>query len=378
MWNYRLLFRIDFRVLPLIFALMVISLLIISAHSTASLADLTDETAFTPVVRKQIQFFFLGTAVFIFFAGFDYNKLREMTWLLYALMIVSLIGLFFTDPIQRVQRWYRIPIINFGFQPSEAAKLIVVIALSWYLERRKHQARSWSTAIRALILIGVPFVLILKQPDLGTALVLLPIALVMFYFGDLHPGVVRTMIWVGGIALVGIACIFLGVVSPDDIRPYATKVLKSYQLDRLDPNTHQQKAAAIAIALGGMTGSGWRKSEFTGGGWLPTPYTDSVFPAFGEEFGFIGLFCLLAIYYALIHFSFQVTAVATDSFGRLLSAGLTVYLAVHVLINIGMMSGFFPITGIPLVLISYGGTSTLVTMAALGMLQSIYCRRFMF
>ena len=127
-----------------------------------------------------------------------------------------------------------------------------------------------------------------------------------------------------------------------------------------------------------MGGTGWKKSEFAGGGWLPTPYTDSAFASFGEEFGFIGLLFLMVLFYALIYFSFQVTAVVKDDFGRLLSAGISVYLAMHILVNIGMMCGFLPITGVPLILITYGGSSVISTMMALGILQSIYIRRFMF
>lgn len=378
MWSYRFLNRIDFRAIPVILALMGISLLVISAYSVETTADsFHDEVSFfTPMVRKQIQWFLFGWVIFLFCAGLDYNKLREWTWILYGVMILMLVGLFFTPAIQNVHRWYRLPFMN--FQPSESAKLIVVIALSWFLERRKLLSYEWSTVFSALLIVGVPFILILKQPDLGTALVLFPIALVMFYFGNLRPSAVRAMSWMGGVALFFVALIFLGVISHEDLRPYATKVLKNYQFDRLDPNTHHQKTAATAIALGGLTGTGWRKSEFTGGGWLPTPYTDSVFPAFGEEFGFVGLVILLILFYALIYFSFQVSAVAKDHFGRLLSAGITVYLAMHILVNIGMMSGFLPITGVPLVLVSYGGTSILATMAALGLLQSVYSRRFMF
>jgi len=378
MWNYRSLSRIDLRVVPVILILMLISLLVISAFSVEKTFDITEASFFTPMVQVQLRWFLMGWGVFFFCAGFDYNKLREWTWILYALMLFALVGLFFTDAIQRVNRWYRIPFINMSLQPSEAAKLVVVIALSWFLERRKLQMHDWGTVFWAAVIVGIPFILILKQPDLGTALVLFPIALVMFYFGDLRPVVVRGMIWFGAIGLVIISLIFLGVLSHEDVRPYATKILKSYQFDRLDPNTHHQKAAATAIALGGISGTGWRKSEYTGGGWLPTPYTDSVFPSFGEEFGLIGIVILMSLFYALLYFSFQVTAVAKDHFGRLLSAGITVYLAMHILVNIGMMTGFFPITGVPLVLVSYGGTSILATMAALGFLQSIYSRRFMF
>ncbi|MGK5594299.1 MAG: FtsW/RodA/SpoVE family cell cycle protein [Parachlamydiaceae bacterium] len=376
MWNSQSLKRIDFRVVPIIILLMMISLLVISANTMP--AHEVEESFFTPAVKRQIQGFVLGTGVFLFLTSFDYNKLREWTWILYLLMLMALIGLFFTDPIQRVQRWYKIPLIGMNFQPSEYAKLIVVISLSWFLERRKTQAESLSTAVLAGLIVGVPFLLILKQPDLGTALVLFPITLVMFYIGGVHPKVVRSMSILGTLILIMVALIFSGVISHEELRPYATKVLKEYQFERLDPNTHHQKAAITAIAIGGLTGSGWHSSAFTGGGFLPAPYTDSVFPAFGEEFGFLGLVCLLALFYALLYFSFQVTAVAKDHFGRLLSAGITVYLAMHILVNIGMMCGLLPITGVPLVLITYGGSSSLATMTALGILQSIYSRRFMF
>lgn len=378
MWSSRYLTRLDFRVIPVILGLMLISLLVISSYTTDPSSDHTEEVFLTPVVRTQIQWFVIGSIVYVICAGFDYNKLREWTWILYALMIVSLVGLFFTDSIQRVHRWYRIPFLNASFQPSECAKFIVVITLSWFLERRRALASSWSTAFYAGIIVGIPFILILKQPDLGTALVLFPITLVMFYFGDLRPSIIKWMTIGAGCALVLVAVIFLGILPHETLRPYATKVLKDYQFDRLNPATHHQKAATTAIALGGLTGTGWHKSEFSGRGWLPAPYTDSVFPAFGEEFGFLGLLLLMVLYYALIYFSFQVTAVAKDPFGRLLSAGVTVYLAMHILVNIGMMCGFLPITGVPLILVTYGGSSVLSTMMALGILQSIYSRRFMF
>lgn len=378
MWNYRYLSRIDFRVIPVMMALMVISLLVVSSYSLESTSGSLEEPFLTSMAKVQLRWFVIGFAVFFAVAAFDYNKLREWTWLLYSLILVMLFGLFFTDPIQNVQRWYRIPLINFNFQPSEIAKLVTVITLSWFLERRHSQSTAFGTAFFGGIIVLVPFLLILKQPDLGSALVLFPITLVMFYFGGVHPFVVKAMAWSWCVMLLLVACIFLGFISHEDIRPYATKVLKEYQFDRLNPNTHHQKAAATAIALGGLFGQGWRSGEYTGGGWLPAAYTDSVFPAFGEEFGFFGLLLMLALFYALVYFSFQVTAVASNQFGRLLSAGVSVYLAMHILLNIGMMVGFLPITGVPLVLVTYGGSSIISTMLALGILQSIYSRRFMF
>lgn len=377
MWSYRVLSRIDFRVIPIIAGLMLISLIVIASH-TGGDTDGLEDVFFTPEVSKQLRWFIIGWGVFFLTAGFDYNKLREWTWILYVIMLLLLIGLFFTTSIQRVHRWYRLPFIGISFQPSEYAKLIVVITLSWYLEKRKAFSTDWSTAFYACLIIGIPFILILKQPDLGTALILFPIALVMFYFGDIRPSVVRVMSFLGGGVLIFVALVFLGVLAHEDIRPYATKVLKDYQFDRLNPNTHHQKAATTAIAIGGLTGTGYKQSEYASGGWLPFAHTDSVFPAFGEEFGFLGLLLLLVLFYALLYCSFQITAVTVDPFGRLLSAGVTVYLAMHILANAGMMSGMLPITGVPLVLVTYGGSSILSTMTALGILQSIYSRRFMF
>jgi rod shape determining protein RodA len=378
MWSYRYLSRLDFRLIPLMLGLMVISLLIVSSFTLEPNLDLIEEPFLTPIAKQQLRWFGIGFVVFLAVAGFDYNKLREWTWLLYGLILFLLGGLFFTDSIQNVHRWYRIPFINATFQPSECAKLVVVITLSWFLERRQSQASSWNTAFCGGLIAGIPFLLILKQPDLGTALVLFPITLVMFYFGGVRSGVIKCMTVLGLAALVMVGVLFLNIIPHEEMRPYATKFLKDYQFDRLDPNTHHQRAAAIAIALGGLTGKGWRSSEFSGGGWLPAAYTDSVFPAFGEEFGLIGLLVMLALFYALIYCSFQVTAVAANPFGRLLSAGISVYLAMHVLVNCGMMIGFLPITGVPLVLVTYGGSSIIATMIALGILQSIYSRRFMF
>lgn len=378
-WNYRTLYRIDLRVVPLILALMVISLLIISATDPVTVFATHGEVGFlTPKVLSQLQRFVVGWAVFLLFAGMDYNKLREWAWVLYIGMVIALVGLFLVPAIQNVHRWYRVPLIGVSIQPSEYAKLIMVISLSWFLERSRLAAHTWRTVFQAGLIVLVPFLLILKQPDLGTALVLCPISLMMFYLGNVHPKMIRILMIGGLCALLMMLTIFLGIVSHEELRPYALKVLKEYQYERLDPHNHHQQASLTAIGVGGLFGRGWRSSDFTGHGWLPYGYTDSVFSAFGEEFGLVGLFVLLVIFYSLIYVSFQVTAVAKDHFGRMLSAGVTVYLAMHMLMNIGMMCGLLPITGVPLILVSYGGSSVFVTMAALGILQSVYTRRFMF
>lgn len=377
-WSLHQIRRIDLKMILVILSIMIIGLIVISIIPHSEMADPLNEPFFTPLVKSQIKWYVIGWGVYFFMAGFDYNKLREWAWILYVIMIVSLIGLFFTHPIQNVYRWYRIPGLGFDIQPSEIAKLIVVIALSWYLERKKNDSRSLKTVLGSGIIVGIPFLLILKQPDLGTALILYPMSLVMFYFADIHPIVIKLMSIMGIIALTLVLLIFLGVLPHEDLRPIATSLVKDYQYERLNPNTHHQRAASTAIALGGIFGKGWRAGAFTGGGWLPAAYTDSVFSNFGEHYGLCGLIFLLALFYSLIYFSFRASLVAKDSFGKLLAAGLAVYLAMHILINIGMMCGLLPITGVPLILVTYGGSSVITTMAALGILQSIYSQRFMF
>ena len=374
MWDHKYLLRIDFRLIFIVLSLMAISLLVISSTTM----DPTTDEVLTVYVKNQMQWFFLGSLLFIFFAGIDYHKYLQWSWLLYLLIVFLLLGLFFTKPIVSVHRWYRLPLINIGVQPSEYTKLILVLCLGWFLEKKGREVSNISTALQIGLIVGIPFILILKQPDLGTALVLYPITLIMCYFGKVHHFFIKIGSYMGIGTLLVVALFFSGGVSHEKMKPYFLHFMKEYQYERLNPKSYHQQAAITSIAAGGVTGSGWNKSEFASRQWLPAAHTDSVFSVFGEEFGLIGLLFLLFLFYCLIYCSMQVVAVAKDHYGRLLSSGIAVYLTMHILVNIAMMCGFFPISGVPLLLVSYGGSSTVTTMAALGVLQSVYTRRFMF
>lgn len=376
-FDAKFLQKLDFKILPIIFCLMIISLMVISS-ATAEIRGVEEEVYLTREVASQIRSFVIGLFAYFFFTYLDYRKLRSYAWPLYFIMILSLLGLFFTSPIQNVHRWYRIPFIPFALQPSEFAKVISIIMLSYFLEKNKERARQFSTFCKAALIMVVPFILIYKEPDLGTALVLLPMMHVMFYFGGIHPKIILTMNIILCLGVSFVVLMFTGILSHEGMKPILTKVMKEYQYERLNPDTYHQRAGMTAIALGKVTGSGWHKSEFTSKKWLPFGYSDSVYCVFVEEFGCIGGFLLLGLFFALIYFSFQVTAVAGEDFGRLLSAGIGVYISMHVIINIGMMVGLLPITGVPLILVTHGGSSVLSTMIALGILQSIYTRRYVF
>ena len=378
MWSLRRFAYIDFRVVLIVAALQALGVVTIASYSHSLLTESDPTSFFLPAVKSQMEWIFLGWGLFFFFALFDYAKLREWAWIIYALSVIALLGLFFTDPIVRVQRWYRIPFLGVGFQPSEYTKLAMIVALSWFLERRAHLVGSLSTLFSAGLIVGIPFFLILKQPDLGTATVLYPMTLVILFFGGISKSVIKSLCLPGAVVVATVGLLFSGAISYESLKPHLEGVLKEYQCERLNPETHHQKAAQTSLALGGVFGAGWRQGEYWRGGSLPAPYTDSIFSAFGEEFGLFGVSCVLSLFYFLIFCCFQTSASAKDPFGRLISAGVAVYIAVHVLINVGMVAGCFPITGVPLPLMSYGGSSMVTTMMALGITESVYSRRFMF
>lgn len=371
--------RIDFRLIPIILALMGISLLVISANTTSENPSENFLGSFlTPQVIKQIQFFGMGWVAFFICASLDYRKLKDWAWILYGIVILALLGLFLTTAVKDVHRWYRLPFIQMSLQPSDFAKPITVFAMSWFLERYRKNMSSLRKTLYAGAISFIPFTLIFKQPDLGTALIFYPVSLALLYVANGHRRLLQIMTIGAAFGLGLILIVFLDILPYESIKPYASLVLKEYQFKRLNPHTYHQDNAVVAIAIGGISGVGWKKSTYTARGWLPEPHTDSVFPAFGEEFGLLGLSLILVLFYLLIHCCFQVAFSAQDEFGRLVAIGISVYLATHVVVNIGMMSGLLPITGFSLVMVSYGGSAVISTMGALGILQSIYSRRFMF
>lgn len=377
MWQYRLFNRLDFRTIPILLGIMCISLLVIGS-TTMEVDKEYASWLSMPFVRNQCKRFAIGLVFYLFFAGLDYRRLRQFAYPGYFIMLLLLIGLFFTTSIRHVHRWYQIPGLAMAFQPSDFAKLMMVIMLSSFLERESLNVASKKTFFMAMALSAPPFLLILKQPDLGSALVLMAMTIGMLYFGGANPFLVRVTSLLSFAVLALSVAVFLGFIPFEKASSVASKVLKEYQVERFNPKSYHHESAKISLALGKITGSGLGKSVYMGRKYLPAACTDSVFPAFVEEFGLIGAIVMLLLLFGLIFCSFQTTAVAKDHFGQVLAAGISVYLTVHVIINIGMMCGFLPITGVPLLLVSYGGSSVMFTMSALGILQSIYIRRFMF
>ena len=219
MWNLRYLYRIDFRMIPILLGLMTISLLVI-ATTTCDAPFGGENLFFTHYVKNQLKWFGIGAVAYLALALFDYRRLREWAWIAYVGSILLLLGLFFTASILKVHRWYRIPIIHMMVQPSECTKLALVLTLSWFLEKKGQAVSRWSTCMQAFAIVLPPFLLILKQPDLGSALVLLPMTLGMFYFGGIHRRVVAALVGIGMIALGAVLVNFFRVCLARENAPH--------------------------------------------------------------------------------------------------------------------------------------------------------------
>jgi rod shape determining protein RodA len=324
----------------------------------------------TPVYIRQGYFFLMGFCAFIFLISFDYQELHFWNYPFYVLIVVLLIFVFFAGAeAGGAQRW-----INFGFfklQPSEPAKLMLVITLaSFYSRKEVVDGYSITQLVMPVLFTAVPFVLILLQPDLGTALMLGIIFVSMTVFVKLR---LSTYLIMGGMAVV------LGVFAWE-------KVLKPYQKQRIqtlfspdnDPMGHgyQVLQSKIAIGSGGMFGKGYLEGTQGHLHFLPERHTDFAFSVWGEEWGFAGSLIFLGIYFLMLFWGLYVAMEAKDRFGVLLAYGVVILIFWQAVINLLMILGFLPVVGIPLPLVSYGGSSLLTTMLGLGILMNVRMRRF--
>jgi rod shape determining protein RodA len=269
--------------------------------------------------------------------------------------------------VSGARRWIHVG--PFTVQPSELFKLIFIITLAWALTSARGERLSRAALVGTFVLLGVPFLLVVKQPDLGTALVLVPV------LGATLVGLGLRMKVLGGLALGSVA-----------LMPLAWFVLKPYQRDRLlvyldpfrDPlgTAYNVIQAKIAIGSGQLLGKGIGGATQSRLAFLPERHTDFIFAVFAEMWGFLGCLVLIVAYALLVLRGFEIAAGTRETRGRILALGVTSVFAVQILINIGMVTGLLPIVGIPLPLMSYGGSSMVVSLTALGLLISIRMRQF--
>lgn len=313
----------------------------------------------------------VGIALMLGLARIDYSRFRELRVGLYTFIIASVALVFVLGNATRgSKRWIELPF--FTFQPSELAKLLLMLALAGFVIDRVRRTSDWQRTARLLLIGLIPAALVLMQPDLGTALVLGVIALAVLFVA----GIGWTHFAALG-ALAAAAIAFVLVLAP----AVGIDVLQDYQQERLtsflnpsdDPgdSSYQTNQALIAIGAGGKTGRGDEATQ-TSNDFLPEHHTDFVFAAVGERFGFVGAAFVLSLYALLIWRALRIMTLSKNLYGSMIAGGIAAMLMFQVFVNVGMNLAIMPVTGITLPLMSFGGSSALVTFMAIGVLQSIY------
>ncbi|KTE92167.1 rod shape determining protein RodA [Desulfitobacterium sp. LBE] len=382
MLDRRMLKNLDFLFILFVFLLLGTSLLI---QSTASYNIYESQ----PFRLLKIQSVWIATGLILctVIALFDYQKLRRFSWWIYAFNIALLLAVFaFGEEAKGAQRW--IPVTSTqNIQPSEFAKLFIIVTFADFLSKRQGKLNRFRDFIPPFLYILIPMLLIVKQPDLGTALVFVAILIGMMFVAGANPWKFGGLI-VGGILIVAFA---LWVHFAEDLPgwlQFAKAIplpLHDYQLQRLtvflDPaadisgDGYQIIQSIWAIGSGGFWGKGYRQGTQAQLDFLPEHHTDFIFSVVGEEFGFIGTITLLFCFLIFLLRAVNIGMKAKDVYGTLVAAGIVSMFTFHILVNVGMTSGIMPVTGIPLPLISYGGSAMWANLMAIGVLLSINIRR---
>ncbi len=328
----------------------------------------------SPLYLKQAGWVGLGLVVMAAVALIDYHTLARHAYVGYGAIIILLVAVLVIGRVgMGAQRWISLGVVD--VQPSELAKLVLIVVLARYCADQTVQGGLGpSQLVVPLLLVLVPIALILKQPDLGTGLTLLAISLAMILLVGIR---YQSIVWV---ALVGLM-----------LFPFAWHVfwnsLRGYQRDRLltfvnpssDPlgTGYHVIQSKIAIGSGGFWGKGFLGSTQSQLKFLPEGHTDFIFAVFAEEWGFIGVVVLFALYGFVLYWIMETAYKAKDRLGAFLAVGVTAMVVFSLVVNIGMTLGIMPVVGVPLLLMSYGGSSTLTVFAALGLVLNVRLRRFM-
>ena len=345
--------------------------LLLCAMSVLEVHSATVHTKFASFGTKQVLFIGAGLVGMFVLAKIDYHRLIDWSPWFYGIFVVSLVAVkVIGHKALGARRWIAVGPIQ--FQPSEWVKLVLILAVARYIANIGGRNLTWTEIFKAFGLVGVPMILVLVQPDLGTTLTYAPILIAGLFLGGINLRQSLILITVGA-ALVG------GVWS-------SSKILKPYQKARLtsfinpgnDPRGagYQVLQSEIAVGSGGIWGKGLEKGTQTQGYFLPIPYTDFIFAAFSEEHGFVGAFFILLLYFLILMRLIQNAQTAADLPGSLIIMGIVAVLTFQIAVNVGMVIGLMPVTGIPLPLMSYGGSSVLFTFLALGVAMNVRMRRF--
>jgi len=323
-------------------------------------------------VERQAIYAVIGLVAAGVLARVDYSRLRDLRYGIYAFLIGSNLLVYALATATRgSRRWIELPF--FQFQPSEFGKALLVVSLAAFLTERARRLGQRETTARIMLIALAPAILVIGQPDLGTGMVYVAIAVTMLFVAGTP---LRHLAALAGLAAIAVTVVL--VVAP----AVGVEVLKPYQVQRLtgfvnpsnDPRnqTYQINQSLIAIGSGQKSGRGIEGATQTGLNFLPEHHTDFIFAVVGEQYGFVGAAVVLSLYAMLLWRALRILTLAKNLYGTLVAAGIAAVLGFQVFVNVGMTIGIMPITGVPLPLMSYGGSSVLVTFICLGLLQSIH------
>ena len=329
----------------------------------------TLNTEFVGAYGQHVVWLLLGLVLFWTVSIFDYHhgvEISPLFWIAGILLLVAV--LVFADPVNGSRRWLQTP-LGFSVQVSEFMKVVLVLVVAKYCSEYSTKTLRARDFVMIGVLFGMPFGLVLLQPDLGTALSILSLLGMVLYLST-----IRAKHWV---ALCLLAVVLL---------PVGWLMLKPYQRDRItgfmDPDKapqstgYQIRQSKIAVGAGGIWGQGHVQGSQTQLRFLPTPHTDFILAAFAEEEGFVGIVVMLALYYALLMRIVEIGKTAADAEGTLVATSVAALLLFHIVVNVGMVANKLPVTGLPLPLMSYGGSSLLTVLTMLGLVHSVRMRRF--
>jgi rod shape determining protein RodA len=323
---------------------------------------------------KQVRWLLVGVVLMFALSRLDYHLILDQALILYLIGILALIAvLVFGHTRFGAKRW--LPVLGEFLQVSELVKLIIIIVLARFFAEVQSDDLSLRDLIKAGLLVGIPLALILKQPDLGTALVLMPLLVVGAFLAGLqwHHAAIISLV---GVLLLG--SVFFPPVSKHILKPYQRERITSFlhPEDDAKGSGYQLLQSKIAVGSGGFWGKGFGNGSQNQLGYIPVRYSDFIMSAWAEEQGFKGVLLALGLYMALLLRLVQNAQRAKDRAGMFLVMGVAAALGFHVLVNVAMVIGAMPVTGIPLPLMSYGGSATLFVFLAIGLVMNVRLRRF--
>ena len=350
--------------------ILLIAILLMLVLGLFVLYSASREYSSQTIVLRQIFWIVFGLVVLFGILRIDYQKFINISYLLYGINLLFLILVLFVGKTKGgSHRWIDLGIFN--IQPSELAKITIVLTISSYIGSRRNSIRDIRTMVGVFLLMIPFFFLILIEPDLGGALILLPIVFAMLYIGGAQ---LKHLL---GVVLLGLGSL-----------PILWTFLRDYQKQRLfvflNPNIDPLGSgytiiqSKIAVGSGGLFGKGWLSGTQNQLNFLPERHTDFIFSVVGEEWGFIGAMFIILLYAVIILRAVKIISSTPDAQGKLVATGFIALFAAQVIINIGMTIGFSPIVGLTLPLVSYGGSSLVITMVSMAFLLNISMRRSLF